>query len=134
MNYIKKFNRNILESGIDFNSYVLSIDYDSIYFDDGIKLSHSHEKDCCETHYLDFNNLSIDDFDGLIFDLSNDSFFTRIPDYGISLNPLNGFPVRIPGYGFNNGYYSSELVLILTDSSGEVLERYDISDCQVIEG
>lgn len=133
MKYIKKF--KALESiDIDFNTSVVKIDSDSIYFDNGIKLTHYHEKDCCEHHYLDFTHITLDDFDGLIFDLSSDDFFERIPDFGIALKPLNGFPVRIPGYGENNGYYSSNLSLILVDSFGKNIKEYDVSDCQVISG
>jgi hypothetical protein len=131
MKYIKKF--NALESiDIEFNTSVVKIDSDSIYFDNGIKLTHYHEQDCCEHHYLDFTHITLDDFDGLIFDLSSDDFFERIPDFGIALKPLNGFPVRIPGYGENNGYYSSNLSLILVGSLGEDIKVYDVSDCQVV--
>jgi hypothetical protein len=131
MKYIKKF--KALESiDIEFNTSVVKIDSDSIYFDNGIKLTYYHEQDCCEHHYLDFTHITLDDFDGLIFDLSSDDFFERIPDFGIALKPLNGFPVRIPGYGENNGYYSSNLSLILVDSLGEDIKVYDVSDCQVV--
>ena len=110
---------------------VVSISDESLTFENGVTLYSAHESDCCEAHYLSLADLTIADFDGLEFDLSNDDFFERIEDYGIALKPLNGHPVRIPGYGFNNGYYSSQLELIL---KGEGFEKvYDISDCQVIE-
>lgn len=130
MKYIKKF----LEShsiDLDFNGSVLHITDDTIYFDNGLKLSYYHESDCCENHWLDFTHIELDDFDGLIFDLSGD-FFERIPEYGIALKPLNGHPVRIPGYGSNNGYYSANLSLIVTDSSDVTIKVFDISDCQDI--
>jgi hypothetical protein len=48
------------------------------------------------------------------------------------LNPIKGHPVRIPGYGSNNGYYSSNLDLVLSD--GKRFEKYyDISECQEID-
>lgn len=129
MKYIKTFLESI---DLEFNTSVSHIDNETIYFDNGIKLSYYHEDDCCESHWLDFTHITLDDFEGLIFDLSNDNFFERIPDYGIALKPLNGHPVRIPGYGNNNGYYSSNLSLILTDSSDIVVKTFDISDCQEI--
>lgn len=104
---------------------------DGLEFDDGYKLCSHHDQDCCENHYLDFEHIKLEDFEGLEFDLSNDNFFTRIPDYGIALNPIKGFPVRIPGYGSNNGYYSSNLSLILTKDREE--RTYEIDDCQVID-
>ncbi len=110
---------------------VVKIDSESLEFDNGIILTSEHDQDCCENHYLSLSDLTIDDFKGLEFDLSNDDFFERIEDYGIALKPLNGFPVRIPGYGSNNGYYSSNLTLVIFDKN-VFLKRFDISECQVI--
>jgi len=77
--------------------------------------------------------LALADFDGLEFDLTSDGFFERIEDYGIALKPLVGFPVRIPGYGSNNGYYSDQLDLILSD--GKAFSKvFDITECQEVDG
>jgi hypothetical protein len=108
-------------------SKVISISQTSISFDDGTILSSDHKNDCCEDHYLYFNDLNLDDFDDLEFDLSSDSFFERVPDYGIKLLPLNGHPISIPGYADNNGYYSDNLALVL---SGTIENRFDITECQ----
>src|SRR6478735_787806 len=94
---------------------VKSCNGDSITFFNGLTLNSNHTRDCCENHYLDFSNLEDSDFDGLEFDLSSDTFFERVPDYGIRLIPINGHPVSVPGYGSNNGYYSSNLSLTLSD-------------------
>jgi hypothetical protein len=99
-----------------------------IRFDDGSTLEDFHDSECCEHHYLDFSAISLEDFDGLEFDLSSEDFFERVPDYGIRLVPTNGHPVSIPGYGYNNGYYSSNLSLILTTPDGK--KTFDISECQ----
>lgn len=113
------------------NLKVIKLDSDSIEFDNGVKLYSNHDQDCCENHYLSMNDLTIEDFNGLEFDLSNDDFFDRIEGYGIALKPLNGFPVRIPGYGSNNGYYSSNLDLIITNTNGNgIYKEYNISECQ----
>lgn len=100
-----------------------------IEFENGFKLYSDHATSCCEDHYLDFNHLTMKDFKGLEFDLTNDFFFERIEGYGIALKPLNGHPVRIPGYGSNNGYYSDELLLILSKDN-DIIKTYDISECQ----
>ncbi len=108
---------------------VVKVYSDSLTFDNGVTLYSNHEQDCCESHWLCFNDLSLEDFEGLEFDLSNDSFFERVNGYGIALKPIFGHPVRIPGYGENNGYYSSDLELIISD--GEGFEKtFDISECQ----
>lgn len=100
-------------------------------FDNGLHLDSEHEQDCCEQHYLSFHDLTLQDFDGLEFDLSSDDFFKRIEDYGIALKPIKGHSVKIPGYGSNNGYYSCDLSLCLYEK-GNVIKRFDITSCQVI--
>lgn len=99
-----------------------------IIFSNGFTLKTHHEQECCESHYWYLMDLSIDDFDGLLFDLTDENFFERVEGYGIKLLPENGFPISIPAYGYNNGYYSSDLNLILSFK-----REYDISECQSIE-
>jgi len=110
---------------------VVEIKDECIVFQDGAKLFSSHDQDCCENHYLDFTYISIDDFDGLEFDLTTDNFFERIKDYGIRLIPIIGHPVSIPGYGYNNGYYTENLSLILEFPNGTI-KNYDITECQEV--
>lgn len=106
---------------------VKSIDDESITFENGIILSSYHDSTCCENHYLSFKNLTLEDFEDLEFDISKDSFFEKVPNYGIRLLPLNGQPIGVPGYGENNGYYDSNLFLKMSNGI-----LFDISDCQFI--
>jgi hypothetical protein len=110
---------------------VLSVTENHIEFDNGVNLLSSHDSDCCESHWLSFEHLSLFDFEGLEFDLTNDDFFKKIPGFGIELIPLHGHSVKIPGYGSNNGYYSTDLQLVLSDGKG-FYKEYDITDCQDI--
>jgi hypothetical protein len=118
---------------------VVKIDDESLEFDNGVVLTSDHSEYlisdnsqfCCESHYLSFADLTIADFEGLEFDLTSDGFFERIEGYGIALIPLAGFPVRIPGYGHNNGWYSDQLNLVLSDDRG-FIKVFDITKCQVI--
>lgn len=112
---------------------VTIVNAESIEFDNGASLSSNHESDCCENHYLSFNDLTIADFEGLRFDLSNDKFFKRIDGYGIELIPIKGHPVKVPGYGSNNGYYSHKLDLVLS-IKGQPDRIFDITDCQEVTG
>ena len=114
------------------NLKVVKIYSESLEFDNGMILLSDHYQNCCESHYLSLSDLTLADFEGLEFDLTNDDFFERIKDYGIALKPINGFPIRIPGYGLNNGYYSSNLALIITDNKG-FEKTFDISECQDIK-
>lgn len=109
---------------------VTKIEEEVLHFENNVRLYSYHEPDCCESHYLSFADLTMDDFNGLEFDLSNDDFFERIEGYGIALLPVKGFPIRVPGYGYNNGYYSSALSLIL--DKGNESKTYDVSECQII--
>ena len=110
---------------------VIKINSEGIEFENGIKLTSSHESDCCESHELTFTDLTIEDFKDLEFDLTNDTFFKKIPDYGIELIPLKGHSVKIPGHGHNNGYYGINLSLEL--NSKDFNKSFDITECQVIE-
>lgn len=110
---------------------VIKIDSESLTFDNGVVLTSDHEQDCCEHHYLSLKDLTIEDFEGLEFDLNGDNFFERVDGYGIRLKPVNGHPISVPGYGFNNGYYSSQLDLVLKGEGFRTV--FDVSKCQVIE-
>ena len=109
---------------------VLKVNNESLEFENGVKLYSEHIKDVSEHHYLCFYDLTIKDFDGLEFDFSSDNFFKRIEDYGIELVPVKGFSVKVPGYNTNNGYYSANLYLIVTDGKN-LNKKYDIIECQV---
>lgn len=108
---------------------VIKVEGDVIHFDNGMQLYSNHEQDCCENHSLDLTHTKVEDFEGLEFDLTEENFFKRIPDYGIELVPVHGHSVKIPGYGSNNGYYSANIDLVLTNNSG-FTATYDISECQ----
>lgn len=108
---------------------VLSVDRNGIIFNDCSHLYSEHSQDCCESHELSFEHLTLEDFKDLKFDLRGD-FFERVDGYGIRLKPVNGFPVAIPGYGSNNGYYGTNIDLVV--NFGEEVKRFDVSECQVI--
>ncbi len=112
------------------NLKVIKVEQEQIEFDNGIKLYSEHESDCCEHHWLSFEHITLADFEGLEFDLTNDGFFKKIEDYGIELVPINGHSVKVPGYGSNNGYYSTNLKLVV--ANGKDTKTYDITECQVI--
>lgn len=110
---------------------VVKITQELILFNDDTELTSDHDQECCESHYLSFSDLTLDDFEGLEFDLTNKNFFTPIHNYGIALNPINGFPVRVPGYGDNNGYYSTNLTLVIRNKY--FIRTFDITECQDID-
>lgn len=80
---------------------------------------------------MDTENLELSDFDGLEFDLTKKETIELIDGFGIALHPIEGYPVRIPCYGSNNGYYSSDLTICVSDKNG-TLFAHDATDCQEI--
>lgn len=114
------------------NLKVVSLNSDAITFDNEVRLYSDHDQDCCENHYLDFSDLTLEDFDGLEFDLAGAGFFKRIDGYGIELISTTGLPVRVPGYGSNNGYYSSNIDLVLMKDK-VIIKSWDVSECQEYE-
>ncbi len=110
---------------------VIEINENYIIFDNGMNLSSDHDSDCCEHHWVEFKSVNLKDFEGLEFNLEDDNFFERIKDYGIALKPIFGHPIRIPGYGSNNGYYSDNLSLTLSNGT-TVIKSFDISECQYV--
>lgn len=117
---------------------ISSINSGSIIFNDGSMLTSAHEQDCCESHYLDFSNEDEQSLKQLKFKAYNDggldiSIVSKIEGYGIELKPLNDHPLRIPGYGYNNGYYSTELILEYIDKNRQLVWSLDVSECQHID-
>lgn len=110
---------------------VINVDSTGITFEGGIKLTSEHESSCCEYHELTFDDITIQDFEGLFFDLTKETFFKRIKGFGIELVPINGHSVKIPGHGYNNGYYSDQLDLVLTGPGFQT--TYDITECQDVQ-
>lgn len=111
---------------------VTHIETECLTFSDGSQLYSSHEGDCCEHHWLSTDDLKKENaFEGLLFDLSDvNTLITKIPDFGISINPVNGHPVKIPGYGSNNGYYSDNLSVVVENKTTGVTTTVDITECQ----
>ena len=133
MNKSKVMSRRKLTSkNITMNkSKVVQVSSENIEFQNGLRLYSEHDQDCCELHYLDFNDLTISDFEGLEFDFTNDNFFKKIEGYGIELIPIHGHSVKIPGYGANNGDYSTELTLVLSEGK-DFIKKYNITECQEV--
>ena len=110
---------------------VVKINTNEIVFDGGVTLSSDHHQNCCEHHELCLGDLTMSDFDGLEFNLADDSFFKRIANYGIELIPIHGHSVKIAGHGYNNGYYTDNLELVITN--GKDRKIFDITECQDID-
>ena len=91
---------------------------DVLYFDDGTTIEAIHDQDCCENVYADFKQLEDTGFFGKEFDKIN---VVGINGSGIRINDY-----FVPCYNQQNGYYSSNLVLVL--KNGKESKTIDISN------
>jgi len=109
---------------------IKSLDGNGITFEDGTKIYSDHDSDCCEWHELDTEGIDFDEVKDLEFDTSLplEELIEKVDGYGIRIKSSNNFPLSIPGYGYNNGYYSDNLTLYLTQ--GNRNESLDITECQ----
>lgn len=109
---------------------IIRLENELITFDDGSTLSSDHQSSCCEHHELDPTGIDLEEVKDLEFnlDLPIVELIEKVEGYGIRLKSTNNFPLSIPAYGYNNGYYSDNLLLTLTTKNKT--ENLDISECQ----
>lgn len=123
-------------------SKITEIKSDAIIFDDGYVMTSDHCSDCCEHHWLDFSNLATCNIGTVTgksiniyeqeFDFSNGINFRKVEGVGILLYDTEGNKYLINGYGKNNGYYGTDIDLVLY--KGRMLKyEYDVSECQEID-
>lgn len=103
---------------------IIKIDYDGLVFDNGTIVSHYHSQDCCENVYADWASLKDQGLEDVEF---NDVVIEKVAGSGFRLVAANKNAYFVPCYNYQNGYYSSNLTLIIK-SNGEIKE-ISISDC-----
>lgn len=89
---------------------VIQINETGIEFDDGTSIIDNHMRDCCEVVYADWKSLR--DTDIMQHEFVNRSI-VGVKDSGFRLGQY-----FVPCYNDQNGYYSSNLELIITDRRG----------------
>lgn len=115
---------------------IKEINEEKIVFDNGYELEYYHEQDCCEQVYADFDILkdyNISTKTGKIINIKDIDFeehleylIQGIENEGFNMISKIGEKFFIPCYNNQNGYYSSELELIL--KRGKAKEVMDISE------
>lgn len=95
-------------------------DDEMIYFSDGSTISYHHDQDCCECNYADFSVL--ENYKDLLDKEWDDFTVGPIDGTGIMLTLIghNEFGILIPCYSDQNGYYSTDLDILVNrpDSKG----------------
>lgn len=89
---------------------------EKIIFDNGTEITYYHEQDCCEEVYADFDHLKNGSrLEPLTQDheFSEDIQIEGVPGVGFRFGGPTGWEF-IPCYNTQNGYYSSDLEIIIT--------------------
>ena len=115
---------------------IKQINENEIIFDNNYKLRCYHEQDCCENVYADFEilkNYNVSVKTGKSIDIKEIDFFETLDTLvegllgtGFIIISITGEKFLIPCYNEQNGYYSSDLELIL--DKGKIQEIMDISE------
>ena len=107
-------------------------------------LTSEHSPDCCEDHYLDMQMLfdcNIGTATGLHINVREQQFelggtegikFKRVDGEGIILYDKQGNKYFIAGRGYNNGYYNTNIDLVLYKGN-KIFKSWDVSECQEID-
>lgn len=103
---------------------IVKIDSDGLLFDNGVVISDFHDQDCCEHVYADWKALK----DQPVMDEEfNDIVIEKVAGSGFRLIAANKNAYFVPCYNCQNGYYSSDLELIVQKGRSRI--TIDISDC-----
>ena len=115
---------------------IKEINKEKIVFDNGYELEYYHEQDCCEHVYADFEvvkDYNVSTKTGKIINIKDIDFeehleylIQGIENEGFNMISKIGEKFFVPCYNEQNGYYSSELELIL--KRGKAKEVMDISE------
>lgn len=100
--------KEIIRIGLEFPVRVVGYDGDGLRFDNGMRIVDFHDQDCCENVYADWVQL---EDTGIEDELFKDIIITGNPNLGIVINGK----YAVPCYNSQNGYYSSDLSLSVTD-------------------
>jgi hypothetical protein len=106
---------------VEFDGYFKFLKFlnQGIKFDNGVEIWDSHDQDCCESVYADWQAL-------------DNTYFTDADFDKLKIEVVDGVGIRIneylvPCYDEQNGYYSSNLKLHFKASNGAIA-TYDITD------
>ena len=114
---------------------------EKIEFDNGTTMSSHHKQDCCEWHWANFETLAsynLNPKTGETIDIKDIEFpdnihrnIKLIPGEGFNMIAKDGSRYFVPCYGENNGYYSTNLKLLIHREWKKDVE-IDLTQCQSI--
>jgi hypothetical protein len=116
---------------------IKEINDEEILFDNNMRLESYHEQDCCESVYADFkilNDYNVSTKTGKEINIKEIDFeesllklIEGVKEAGFNMISKIGEKFFVPCYNSQNGYYSSELELILYGQQDNYKETLDIS-------
>lgn len=112
----------------DINTHLLNV------------VSSSHEQDCCESHFLDFD-FKKEEMESIIKAMEKQHINNIVESVAVCTDEqwivmryrFQGWeiiPLFIPWRGYNNGYYSNELTLHVTHPATWKVDTFDITENQ----
>ena len=111
---------------------VTVIHEDFLLFSNDVRIKTIHRQSCCESVYADFGSIE------------DSVLMSNFPIINITLEAVDGSGIRliaqhatrneqaivfVPCYDFQNGYYSSNLELIICDKDNNLLGCFDVAHC-----
>lgn len=94
-----------------------------IWFEDGATITYEHNQDCCEMNYADFSVLDVfyhgEEFDGCRIEVVDKMGFCLVFLDCCWQSWEKSMAVFIPCYSVQNGYYSTDLTIVVTLADAE---------------
>lgn len=84
---------------------IIKVTEEMIEFDNGNRITHYHDQDCCESVYADFE--AIDDI-AYDYEFEEPLTFEEVENFGFRFGN-KGKMVSVPCYNCQNGWYSDDL-------------------------
>lgn len=100
----------------EFCMNVVESKEDRIVFDNGLTLSSTHDQDCCERNYIDFEQFPV----GTQLPKATAAQFLEmitIRDDGFSVKDSKNTPLWAQARSIQNGYYTRGVSLVIDDGS-----------------
>lgn len=116
--YKKEYNKGIVEALVEEGDFTLR------FVDGEVKFESCHESDCCENVYADFSVMKYY-AEKLVKTELKELIIKGVKDMGF-LMCFGEVKAFIPCYDYQNGYYSDNLTLKITE--GDTVTNIDLNE------
>ena len=102
---------------------IVSTDYNKVVFDNNYQISCSHQPDCCEYNYADFQQL---DDEAINYDYAENLLFEIVDGHGFRFGDKRRL-FFVPCYSEQNGYYSSDIDIQYYNDKNEIISHFNVN-------